>query len=57
MSWIIRRTDGAGGYYTGPGREKVWTKNRYRAFRFETREAAQAECCSNETPEPLHHKD
>ena len=52
-TWVIRRLDQGGGYLAKPGSAKSYVKGKAAARRFPSREAAQAECCENETPERL----
>ena len=62
MKWVIRRTDQGGGWLSRPlrGYEKWNKKGSYtnvlqRARTFDSREAAQAECCpENEKPESVN---
>ena len=54
MAFIIRRIDQGGGWLAPPGWHKSFTRNRAKARRFPTREAAQAETCpDNEIVEEL----
>ena len=49
--WIIERTDQGGGYVNQPGSQNAYTHSKTRARRFDSKEAAQAECCpDNEVP-------
>jgi hypothetical protein len=47
--YIIKRHDQGGGYVAPAGSAKSYTRNALRARRFDTREAAEAECCGNES--------
>lgn len=48
MYVIIRQEDGA--FVAAPGSASSYTKSLQRARTFATREAAQRECCGNESP-------
>lgn len=49
--YVIRRTDQGGGYVAQPGSKHSYTRNLERARTFDTRDAAQSECCpGNEIP-------
>lgn len=51
MFYVLKRTDGRGGYYVAePGQAKAYTTSLTRARRFETVAAAQADACGNERP-------
>ena len=52
--FIIRRQDQRGGYVAEPGSAKSYTRDRAKARRFPTREAAQAEACGNEVVISAH---
>lgn len=53
MPYVIRRTDQGGGWLAKPGSKHSYTTHKAGAQRFPSREAAQAQCCENETPEEL----
>jgi hypothetical protein len=55
VAWVLRRAraDG-GGYVALPGSRKAYTRNKLAARRFDSREAADADACGNETPESLY---
>lgn len=48
MQYVIRRTDQSGGYVAQPGSQSSYTQKLEHARRFETKEAADRECCENE---------
>jgi hypothetical protein len=45
MSYILRRTDGRGGYVARPGSARSYVRNPARARVFATLEEAEAERC------------
>ena len=45
MAWIIKKTDGRGGYVARPGSASSYTRDLAKAQRFPTREAAERERC------------
>ena len=54
MQHVIHRTDQGGGYLAKPGSKHSYTKSLAIARKFDSFEAAEAECCpENETPLPL----
>lgn len=55
MTYIIQRIDQGGGYLGhAPGQTgQTWVRDIAKAARFVTLEAAQRECCENETPVEL----
>jgi hypothetical protein len=52
--WIIRRLDQGGGFVAPAGSRKAYTRDRFKARRFDSREAADADRCEgNEAVEPF----
>lgn len=46
--WLIKRTDQGGGYVAKPGYGASYTKSLRDARKFEMKESAKANACSNE---------
>jgi hypothetical protein len=51
--YVILRQGGQPYYVNQPGSGKSYTRDKFKARRFDTREAAQADCCGNEIPVAL----